>query len=386
MPLPCRARAPRGAILAGLALLLAQGAAAATPAGRRADIQLIPASDSRFLYEGRFDFQDTAGPVVVWQASRIGLDFEGGSLALLFGDVTGQSFFDVAVDDVRFVVGVRAGAERRFEAPRALGSGRHRMTINKRSEASAGHVRFEGVEIARGSQASAPAPGAYRLAMEFFGDSITAGACNEDGEADQWKDRRTHNGALSYAALTAAALGADHRSIAVSGMGIREGWADVRAGEVWDRIYPIAESPRTDLRSWQPDIAFVNLGENDASFTERKGRPFPPGFREGYVSLVRTIRAAYPGARLVLLRGGMGNGAKNPALREAWQAAVTQLEAEDAAMSHFVFKHWTRRHPRVADHQELAAELVAWLQAQPFFSAWAAPAPPPAPAASPPEP
>lgn len=386
MPPPSLERTLRRSSLALLALLLTQGTQAAPSRGKHESLRLIPASDSRFRYEGRFDIQDAAGPVVVWQASRIALDFEGRKLVLLFGDASGQSFFDVDVDDVRFVIGVGPGADRRFEPPRALGSGRHRMTLIKRSEASAGHARFEGVEIAEGMQAWAPAATAYRLAMEFFGDSITAGACNEDGEADQWKDRRTHNALLSYAALTAAALEADLRSTSVSGVGIREGWADVRAGEVWDGIYPTEESPRADLSSWQPDIAFINLGENDASFTARKGKPFPAGFTEGYLALVRRIRAAYPGARLVLLRGGMGNGARNPALREAWQDAVTQLEAQDAAVSHFVFEHWTEHHPRVADHRKLAAELMTWLAAQPFFSAWAAPEPLPAPAASPPAP
>jgi hypothetical protein len=56
--------------------------------------------------------------------------------------------------------------------------------------------------------------------MEFIGDSITVGACNEDGDADQWENRRTHNAAMSYAALTAEAFSADHRNIAVSGMGV----------------------------------------------------------------------------------------------------------------------------------------------------------------------
>src|SRR5271166_3533980 len=50
----------------------------------------IPASDARFRYEGRFDFADTNAPVVVWQASRISLDFEGDTLGLQFDDAKGQ--------------------------------------------------------------------------------------------------------------------------------------------------------------------------------------------------------------------------------------------------------------------------------------------------------
>jgi lysophospholipase L1-like esterase len=324
----------------------------------------IRAADARFRYEGRFDFSDETAPVVIWQASRIGIEFEGRALALVFGEPAGQSWFDVAIDDLRFVIGLRSGANQRWEPQRALGPGRHRLTITKRSEAAAGHVRFEGVEIAEGKRAWPPAPAPHPLGMEFFGDSITVGACDEDGEADQWEDRRTHNNARSYGALTAAAFAADYRSTAVSGMGISEGWAEVRAAEAWDRLYPRADAPRADLESWQPDLAFVNLGENDASFTRARGRPLPADFSGRYVALARAIRAAYPKARLVLLRGGMENGAQDPELRRAWDAAVAEVEAGDPAVSHFVFTHWSRRHPRVADHEKMAAELVAWLKRQ----------------------
>jgi len=60
---------------------------------------------------------------------------------------------------------------------------------------------------------------------------------------------------------------------------------------------------------------FVNLGENDDSFTHAKGRPFPATFSADYVGLVRAIRLANPASEIVLLRGGMFGGAKSPALR-----------------------------------------------------------------------
>ena len=108
----------------------------------------------------------------------------------------------------------------------------------KRSEAAAGTVRFRGVELAPPATVWAPLPPHYELAMEFIGDSITVGACNEDGAADQWDDRRTHNCAFSYATLIADAFNADYRNIAVSGMGIATGWVPMKAGEIWDRLYP----------------------------------------------------------------------------------------------------------------------------------------------------
>jgi lysophospholipase L1-like esterase len=203
--------------------------------------------------------------------------------------------------------------------------------------------------------------------MEFIGDSITVGACDEDGAADQWADRRTHNNALSYGALTAAAFDADYRNIAVSGMGVAIGWQPFRAAEIWDRVYPNPRSPRADLAAWTPDVVFVNLGENDDSFTRAKHLPFPVNFAAEYVALVRAVRRAHPATTIVLLRGGMWGGTQSPELQAAWTAAVAALERTDPRVAHFVFQHWSSNHPRISDHRAMADELIAWLKRQAFL-------------------
>ncbi len=328
--------------------------------------QTIPAADSRFHYEGRFDFSDSNAPVVIWQASRIRLDFEGDALGLIFDNATGQNFFNAEVDESNTIVEVPEGIATETNILGRFGSGWHHLILFKRSEAAAGTVRFRAVEILSGAQAKPAVPAIARVKMEFIGDSITVGACNEDGARDQWKTRRTHNAALSYAAVVADAFKAEYRNIAVSGMGIAAGWVPMKAGEIWDRLYPNTNSLPADLSSWIPDIVFLNFGENDASITRARGQPFPANFAAGYVSLVQAVRKAYPAAHIVILRGGMGNGANNQSLRLAWHAAVTQIEADDKNVSHFVFTHWTTQHPRVADDQAMAYELIAWLRRQSF--------------------
>jgi lysophospholipase L1-like esterase len=328
---------------------------------------LLSATSPGFRHDGRFDWANPAQPVVIWAGSRVTVDFEGDGLVLIFGQVTGQVFFNVAVDGVTGVADASAG---RWVWPRALSPGWHRLELFKRTEADAGHVVFRGIEVADGARIRTPAVPAYRLRMEFIGDSITVGANNEDGAVDQWEDRRTHNHALSYGFLTAQALVADHRAVAVSGMGICEGFVEMKAGEVWDKIYPRAGSPRADLTTWVPDVVLVNLGENDDAFTRANGRPFPAGYTAGYGDLIKAVRAGYPAARIVLLRGGMWGGARSPELRAAWETAVRVLEAGDPAVSHFVFTHWSEQHPRVSDHRIMAGELTMWLKAQGWMGRW----------------
>jgi len=330
----------------------------------------IPASDSRFRYEGRFDFADTNSPVVIWQASRISLDFEGNTLGLDFDNAKGQCFFNATVDGSNTVVEIREGKPVQPATLAGFGAGRHHLMLFKRSEADAGTVHFRGVKLAAGEKAWAPPVPVYQLRMEFFGDSITVGACNEDGSTDQWDNRRTHNAAFSFAALMADAFSADYRNIAVSGMGIATGWVDKTAGQIWDKTYPDPASPRADLTNWIAQVIFVNYGENDDSYPKAHGQPFPAGYTDGYIAFVHAIRATYPNAHIVILRGGMFGGAQSEPLRQAWESAVKQLEADDPAISHFVFKHWKPNHPRVADDRAMADELIDWLKQQPFMRAY----------------
>lgn len=330
----------------------------------------VPASDKCFRYEGRFDFSDANSPVVIWQASRISIDFVGDTLTLLFDGAKNQNFFNLQVDGSTKVVEVNEGSPAKGAMITWLGSGRHHLVLFKRSEANAGSVHFNGILIDDGAKVWASAPIAYKLKMEFIGDSKTVGACNEDANTDQWDTRRTHNGLLSYAAMTAEAFNADHRNISVSGMGIITGYVDVKAGEMWNRIYPKASSAVADLNAWKPDVVFVNLGDNDESFTRGHKQPFPVDFNDGYISLVRAIRAAYPKAHIVLLRGGMYGGMHSEPLNQAWKYIVTQLESGDKDISHYVFKYQAMNHPRVAEDRILADELVNWLKEQDFMKAY----------------
>jgi lysophospholipase L1-like esterase len=333
------------------------------------EAQFVPASDPHFDYDGRFDFSSPAGPVVIWEASTIGIDFDGSQAAVRFSGVTGQVFFNATVDGETSILALREGMPAGDMALRVSGAGPHHLVLFKRSEAAAGTARFAGIVVAPGANVRSRALPAYRMKMEFIGDSITVGACDEDGAKDQWEDRRTHNAAYSYAALTAAAFSADFRNISISGIGLAAGYDDVLAGQTWDRIYPTADSPRADLGKWVPDVVLVLLGDNDDSYPRTHGLPFPANFTEKYDSLVHAIRAAYPRASIVLLNGAMWAGLNSEVLRKTWNAAVSGLEAGDPGISHYTFAHWTDNHPRVADHRALADELDAWLGKQPFMVA-----------------
>jgi len=327
----------------------------------------IGASDPRFLYEGRIDTRDPEGPVLIWQGSRVSIDFEGPVLGLDFTRAEGQNFFDVHVDGQVWVAAVPPAGPTHVPFGLPLSPGRHHLSLHKRQEASAGTVQFLGIDLAPGSQAWRPAPPAYALKMEFYGDSITAGACDEDGPSDQWENRRTHNGELSYAALTGQAFNAEWRNISISGIGVVTGWTKHLAGQTWDKLYPRADSPLADLSLWTPDLVCVNLGDNDADYPKAHALPFPDGFAARYTELIHGLRRAYPRAEIVMLMGGMFSGSQSAPLQAAWGQAVAQLEATDPHLHHFSFRYWSNNHPRVAEHRILSDELTFWLRHQDFM-------------------
>jgi lysophospholipase L1-like esterase len=332
-----------------------------------ATAQFVPASDAHFAYSGRVDSSVPASPAIVWEASVIRIDFDGDRLAVKFSGATGQVFLDAALDGQTSVLDLGEKAPAKVAVIPVKGPGPHHLVLFKRTEASAGYVHFDGIEIAPGAEVFAPTPQAFRMKMLILGDSITAGACDEDGPKDQWEDRSTHDAAYSWAALTAAAFSADYQNISVSGIGLAAGYDDVLMGQVWDRLYPSASSPKADLGRFRPDVVLVLLGDNDDSYPRDHHLPFPALFGENYAALIHSIRGAYPTAQIVLLNGGMWAGVNSPQLGAAWGAAVAGLEAKDPAISHFTFAHWTSNHPRIADHKALADELDAWLRKQPFM-------------------
>ena len=116
----------------------------------------IPAADARFHYEGRIDFSDTNAPVLIWQASRISIDFEGNAVRLLFDDAKGQNYFNARVDGSNTIVEANEGMPVSPATLSGFGPGRHHLELFKRSEANAGTVHFRGIEIVPPAKVWAP--------------------------------------------------------------------------------------------------------------------------------------------------------------------------------------------------------------------------------------
>lgn len=326
------------------------------------DTKLIPADHPLVRYTGRVDDRDPKAPVMAWQGCQAEFRIRTGKLAL---HTRGhwRNWLEVVVDGLHVKREVPSG-DGVLEIPlhsRKGSDGAHRVTVFKRTEAYSGEYTLLGMEADRDA-ALFPLEPPPALGIEFYGDSITAGACNEDVRDDQYDDLATHNNYLSYGAETCRILGARYGNCAISGMGICETWNEYRARDVWDKVRLTDKSLLWDFTRWQPDVVVVNLGQNDEGFPASQGRPFPAEFRERYVDYIMKLSSVYPRATIVHASGGMGASFDSTGLREAMQGALSDLRAHGLPAHYFIFDAFNHAHPRVAVHLRMARQLADFLR------------------------
>ncbi|MDR7296150.1 lysophospholipase L1-like esterase [Pelomonas aquatica] len=323
---------------------------------------LIPADDPRLRWTGRIGTAPGAR-LMAWSGSEMRARFTGDRLALRLAPARGGiNHFTVEVDGRRHALALRGDGPAEWRLP--LKTGTHELRLVKRTEASQAEALFLGLRLAEGGQLLDPPP-ARALKFEFYGDSITAGACNGDIGEDQYADLSTHDGTRAYGALTAARLGADYVGIAVSGIGITATWDQLLMPQVWNRFAPRLDAAVAPPDPRAPDVVLLNLGQNDHGFPASKGQAIAADFGARYLAFVRQLRARYPQARLVLLMGGMSAPQEQPAIPHAVQRTVQTLRGEgDAKVWSYRFQAFAWAHPRIDVHAQMADELTAFLRAE----------------------
>jgi len=324
--------------------------------------QLVRADSAGLRYVGRFDAAQPEAPLLAWSGSEIRARFTGTRLALRLAAVRGVSHYTVEIDGRRHVLALRGDGLQDWRLRTPLAPGEHTLRIVKRTEASMAEARFLGLLLRTDGRLLKPPP-ARPLRLEFYGDSITAGACNGDMGTDQYEDLSTHDGTRAFGALTAAQLGADYVGIAVSGIGITRTWDDLLMPQVWDRVAPHADAAVAPVGPRAPDVVLVNLGQNDHGFPASRGEPFAADFGEHYLAFVRGLRRRYPQARLLLTIGGMLAWMEQPELPRVLAATAERLRSEgDHRVWTYTFKAFAWAHPRIDIHALMADELVSFLR------------------------
>ena len=304
-------------------------------------------------------FFDRRAPVILWQGSALHARISGMSLGIRLED-GGNNLFNIVIDQCYerpYLLRCLAG-EHTYLVASGLPEAIHQVEVFRRTEACYGPTVFKGLILDPGKRL-APPPGPAPLRIEFYGDSMTVGACNEDGEEDQWNTAATHNNYHSYAAMVARALCAEARIIAVSGIGLTLGYQPFTMAQIWDRLACEPGSEPWDFGQWTPDLVVINLGEND------KSMGVDEEFAPAYLGFLRRIREQYPRSHLFCLLGPMSAGHPTSSFRShvLRAAQVLRGEGDDRIHLHF-FEVTCWKHPRVDVHKQMALELVELIQSK----------------------
>ncbi len=315
----------------------------------------FPPDHPALKVSGRVSWNDQKKLRMIWPGSSIRGRFSGSSLAVQIED-SGRTDYQVIIDGDLKNSRILDTAEGFHVYPLAqkLGPGEHMFEIFRRSETFTGFTQFNGFFVEPG-QKLLPWNEPPGLTIDFYGDSQTVGACNECGPIEQWDDLRPHNHLLSYAALTSRMLGAESQMMAVSGIGLTLGYQPHTMAEIWSRGAPDPNAPYAEKEGREPQLIFVNLGQNDWAKGVRES------FAPAYAKFLKDLRQRHPEAFIICLLGAMDSAhdERSPYPRYVKEAVQQQ---SDPRILTYIFRTRTWDHPRVPEHLAMAQELVSFIQ------------------------
>ncbi|MBU1678783.1 MAG: T9SS type A sorting domain-containing protein [Bacteroidetes bacterium] len=326
-------------------------------------ITTIKADDPNFQYTGRIDFSIPDQPTLFWPGTYISANFEGSLLFLLLDDKTGQSFYDIFIDedyDNPHVIDCQAGSKI-YVISTSLSDTVHNLLIFRRTEASTGSTKFLGIYLNDGKTLLAP-PERPKYKILFYGDSITCGYGNEAPDNGADDNMAQENNFLAYGAVASRLLNTDYMCIAKSGIGIMISWFNMVMSQYYYRLNPDDPTSNWDFSQFIPDVVAINLFQNDSWLL---GTRDSSKITNAYIDFAREIRLRHPDAFIVCSLGSMDATRAGSAWPGYIEAAVKYLQntENDTRIGTYFFPfnpNWTK-HPRVRHHQVMGQDLASFI-------------------------
>jgi len=115
-----------------------------------------------------------------------------------------------------------------------------------------------------------------------------------------------------------------------------------------------------DYTGIQPDVVVINLISNDLSAPVDSA-----AFANAYLGFVKRVRNNYAGANIVCVAGPSAGGEEWRTIQSYMHAIVDECQKTDANVDYFAFTpvamNGSDWHPNVAEHRQMADELVPYL-------------------------
>lgn len=213
----------------------------------------------------------------------------GGSLTMKV-NASGETFFTVYADGVRLDQRIRvAQGESEVELTSFAESGVHHIRVLKQTEALNSLCVLKSLTFT-GELGEKPAN--RELFIEFIGDSISCGYGNYNYTAGAEKPGSAayQDGTAAFPFLSAELLEADCSVVAISGIGVKNGFTSYCEGDVYEKLSYLRGADRVFGFERKPNLVVINLGTNDATFLDR-GKGSESEFKAGVKTLLERVRA-----------------------------------------------------------------------------------------------
>ena len=317
------------------------------------------ATDRRnFKFVGRIQYSDTG---VLFDHCANVIEFQGymtGDLKLnanSSGDNKNDyTYLTVFIDgervDKRFCI---EGNDKTITLATFTGNYFHTVRIVKQTELSNSDARLKNISMT-GYLTEAPEERKYYI--EFYGDSLTAGYSNiatKDYPTSEEGDGVYQDATQTYGFLASEALNADCSILAMSGVGLDQGWTSNNFMYYFGKYSYRRGSEAYNFKGARvPDLVVIHLGANDVTCGSSRSK-----FVENGTALIKYIQEGY-GKNMPII-WAYDPGEQVP---DSWREEVLNKFSSTTKVYSLKLE-WRSKgkingHPNVAGHEKNAGELV----------------------------
>lgn len=317
------------------------------------------ATDRRnFKFVGRIQYSDTG---VLFDHCANVMEFQGymtGELKLdansSGGNKNDYTYLTVYIDgkrvDQRFCI---AGTNQTITLATFTGNYFHTVRIVKQTELSNSDARLKSITMT-GYLTEAPENRKYYI--EFYGDSLTAGYSNiatKDYPTSEEGDAIYQDATQTYGFIASEALNADCSILAMSGVGLDQGWTSNNFMHYFSKYSYRRGSDAYNFKGARvPDLVVIHLGANDVTCGSSRSK-----FVENGTALIKYIQEGY-GENMPII-WAYDPGEQVP---DSWREEVLNKFSSTTKVYSLKLE-WRSQgkingHPNVAGHEKNAKELV----------------------------